>query len=97
MKKKILLFDDVLKTKSGKRIPYYKEQTSGSDNDEDITDQSLHWFHEGYGTMQLYRLHKVEDKIYEYYICEPLKKYCSTGSEQWNLFSEHPELALERR
>ena len=92
--KKTLLFDDTLKTRSGKRIPYWHEQRWPSDDDSQCVDQSLHWFHEGYGLFQLYRLHQVENDK-DYFICEPLKKYCRTNSEKWDLYSSHPELALE--
>ena len=95
MKRKLLLFDDTLKCRSGKRIPYYNQQTTGNDDDSDVIDQSLHWFHEGYGSMQLYRLHEAdEDDRYIYYICEPLHKYCSTSSDNWDAWSRQPELAL---
>lgn len=77
---KLLLFDDVLKTRSGKKIPYYHEQTTGNDDDSDITHLSEHWFHEGYGRFQCYRLHETdEDERYIYYICEPLHKFKSTS------------------
>ena len=89
--RKTLIFDDVLKIRSGKRIPFYKEQSWGMDDESGCTDQSLHWFHEGYGSFQLYRLHQVDDVNY---ICEPLHKYCSTSSDRWEEFTEHPEMAL---
>ncbi len=93
MDRKILMFDGTLKTRSGRRIPWTDEQTTGNDDDSNIVDQSLHWFHEGYGSFQLYRLHQIDDT--RYYICEPLHKYCSTSSENWDRFTEDPELALK--
>lgn len=89
---KILIFDDTLKTRSGKRIPFYHEQSWGNDDDSECVDQSLHWFHEGYGSFQLYRLHQVDDHNF---ICEPLHKFMRTTDIKWDLFTEHPELALD--
>lgn len=96
MRKKILIFDATLRTKSGKLVPYYTEQTTGMDDDSDFIDQSLHWFHERYGVFQLYRLHQVDDsnENYIYFICEPLKKYVQKSSEEFEELMENPELAL---
>ena len=93
MDRKILMFDDRLKCRSGKIIPYCSEQTTGNDDDSDIIDQSLHWFHEGYGSFQLYRLHQIDDT--NYYICEPLHRFIRTSNERWNDYMDNPELALK--
>lgn len=69
---KILLFDDILKTRSGKLIPYYHQQPWGNDDESDVVDQAELWFHEGYGLFQKYRLHDVDGINY---ICEPLKQF----------------------
>lgn len=90
--KKILMFETRLRKRDGKVIPYTDEQPYGNDDDSDITDKSLHWFHEGYGKFQLYRLHQIDDS--EYYICEPLKKFARTSDEDWNELISNPELAL---
>ena len=94
---KVLIFDDVLRTHSGKRVPWYNEQWVDRTDEDRFVDQALIWFHEGYGTFQLYRLHEVKgdsDPRHIHYICEPLHKYCSTKSENWGKYTEHPELAL---
>ena len=80
-------FDSKLKTRSGKRVPYWES----SSVDEKVEDQDLVWFHEGYGMMGLYRLHVVDD---DNAIAEDLKKWCSTESSRWEEFEDHPEKAL---
>ena len=90
--RKVLMFDSTLKCRSGKRIPWVDEQIYGNDDDGDIIDNSLHWFHISYGTFRLYRLHQV-DKT-EYYICEPLNKWCRTYDPEWEAWRENPELAV---
>ncbi len=39
--RKILLFDDYIKCRSGKRIAYYHEQAYGDDDDSNVIDQAL--------------------------------------------------------
>lgn len=80
-------FDDWIKTRSGKRKPYYDFVKL----ERIVKDQELIWFHEGYGRMQLYRVHKVDD---ENFIAEDLHKGCYTSSDRWDELSENPELAL---
>lgn len=95
---KLVIFDDYVRgRKTGRRIPFWHEQRWSSDDDSDCIDQSLHWFHEGYGLFQLYRLHEVKgdsSQLYIYYIAEPLKKYARTSDDDWNDLMDYPELAL---
>ena len=84
---KEIYFDSTLKCRSGKRIPYWDITTT----DDDIKDQDLRWFHEGYGFFRLYRLHKVDDVNF---IAEDLYHVMRTGNENWDLYIEHPELLL---
>ena len=81
----IVLFDSEIKTKKGWK-PFWEQ--SYVDNAQ---DQELTWFHESYGRMKLYRLHRVDAKTF---IAEDLKKMCSTSNPNWNFYLEHPEYAL---
>lgn len=82
-------FDDFLKCRSGKVVPYYDR---ASVSDDEIFDKKLIWFHEGYGRMVLYRVHQVDDT--DDYIAESMRKSTYTGSDNWKLWSDNPELAL---
>lgn len=79
-------FDDVIRTRSGKRVPSWSFTTTDS-----AVDKELKWFHEGYGVNQLYRLHKVDD---ENFIAESLRKLCFTSNENWEEYLRNPALAL---
>lgn len=81
-------FDSILKTRNGKKIPYWE---SSYLNDNEVADNQLTWFHEGYGLMKLYKLLKVDDNNY---IAENMKRSIRTGSPNWPEYSEHPALAL---
>ena len=70
---KTILFDATLTTYKGKRVHYYDEQDTKS-----AEDKELRWFHIGYGTMSLYRLHQVDA---DNFIAEPLDRYCRAGEE----------------
>lgn len=91
-RKQYIWYDDILKCQNGKRKPYYGWTTVEDDNC--VTDKQLIWLHEGYGRMGLYRVHYVDD---ENYIAEDMKISCYTSSNNWKIYSEKPELALERR
>ena len=90
-----VLFDSYLKCKSGKIKPYYE----CSFNVDDLHDQKLVWFHEGYGLMRLYRVHRVEgadrDEEDANYIAERVGPSCFTRDERWEEAAENPELYLE--
>lgn len=73
------------------RKTYYESECESYEPQTPWKDKSLHWFHEGYGRMILYRLHKVDD---ENFVAEKTGKSCYTCSEKWQIFSAHPELAL---
>lgn len=81
-------FDSYLRCKSGKVIPYYDVTF----NVDSIEDQQLVWFHEGYGVMQLYRLHRVDETAD--FIAEALKARCRTSDDKWEIYLNNPELAL---
>ena len=81
-------FDSYIRTRSGKRIPYYDRVTE----ERYLKDQELMWFHEGYGRMVLYRIWKVDD---ENFVAENTGASCYTSSDNWGLYSENPELALK--
>ena len=85
---KSIYFDSMLKCRSGRLKPYWDTTFT---NDE-LKDQELKWFHEGYGLFTLYRLHKVDD---ENFIAENMHKYMRTTDENWDKYVEHPELLLE--
>ena len=84
-----IYFDSFLKTRKGKVVPFYDRVMV--EKDEPIKDKTLMWFHESYGYMKLYRLHKVDD---ENYIAEDTKTSCRTNNENWKKFLENPILAL---
>ena len=52
-------FDDILKTKTGKNKPYWSATEV-----KDAVDQEEVYFHEGYGRLRKYRLHKVDEINY---------------------------------
>lgn len=83
-----VLFDDTLRTQKGKVIPYYDEIRL----EHTVKDKELAWFHEGYGVMHLYRLHRVDNT--DTFIAEYTGKACRTNNDNWETYSEHPELAL---
>jgi hypothetical protein len=85
---KTVYFDDTLRTRSGKRIPYYD---STSVSDDNAHDGALVWFHIRYGLMHLYRLHQVDSHNF---IAEDLHVVCSTSSEKWRTWGNNPSLAL---
>lgn len=87
--RKYILFDDYLKTRSGKRLPYYDEQTHDEEYAGELVDKSLHWFHEGYGTFQLYKIHDVDGVNY---IAEPLRKFINKRDDDFEAFIHSPEL-----
>ena len=65
--KQIVWFDDEIRTRSGKRVPFYDSTII----EEPIRDQQEMYFHICYGRSKLYRLHKVDEKNY---IAEDLHK-----------------------
>lgn len=81
-------FDDWLKTRSGKMVPFYDYTIL----EEQVEDGSLHWFHEGYGRMVLYRLWKVDD---DNFIAEKMGRSCRTTNSDWQKLLAEPWLALE--
>ena len=87
MIRQYIWFDDWIKCRSGKRKPFWQSTTL----ERIVEDQELIWFHECYGMMNLYRMHKVDD---ENFIAEDLKVCCSTSSRLWDSWSENPELAI---
>lgn len=82
---KEVLFDSMLRCRSGKLVPYW--DTVYTD-----TVKPLMWFHEGYGTMRLYRLHDVDGKTF-------IAEY--TGVQSWTedplyaVYSKFPQLAMD--
>ena len=84
----IILFDATLYLrKSRKSIPYY-DQTYV---DQPLVDGSLHWFHESYGRMELYKIHAVDD---DHSIAEPMHRVIYTNDSECSHYMMHPELAL---
>lgn len=83
---KIVYFDSTLRTRKGNRVPYW--DTTYVDN---VHNGELKWFHEGYGTMCLYKLHQVDDCNF---IAENLHKFCRTADARWSTWVKFPELAL---
>lgn len=89
MIRKYVWFDAWIRTKKGKCVPFYDFTTM----EREIKDQELVWFHEGYGYMRLYRLHKVDD---ENYIAELINNCgCYTCSEEWDSWLKNPQLAID--
>ena len=88
-KRQLIWFDDVIRTRSGKRKPYYT--FSQVEGDNVCKDKEIRWFHEGYGLMKLYRIHVVDD---ENAIEEDVGATCFTRDPDWQAFSICPELAL---
>ena len=90
-----VLFDSYLKCRSGKIKPYYES----SFHVDDLYDKKLVWFHESYGLMKLYRVHRVEgpetDEYDATYIAEAVGPSCFTRDARWNEVAENPELCLE--
>ena len=88
-------FDSYLKCKNGKLKPYY----DCSFHVDDLYDQKLVWFHEGYGLMRLYRVHRVEgaekDEEDANYIAEKVGPSCFTGDDRWKEVACDPEKCLE--
>lgn len=80
-------FDAWIRTRKGRK-PWYDFVVV----EHELEDQSLHWFHEGYGRMKLYRLHKVDDYNF---VAESTKRGCWTSDSNWRSWSEKPELALQ--
>lgn len=83
-------FDDWIKCRNGKIKPFWDFTVL----EQIVKDKELMWFHERYGRMELYRVHKVDN---DNFVAEDLKISCYTSNENWELYSEKPELALERR
>lgn len=83
-----LWFDDYIRCRSGKLLPYY----TCSRVEHELKDKELVWIHVGYGRMCLYRLWKVD---FENFIAENLKIYCRTNDERWDKWLSNPELALQ--
>ena len=90
-----VLFDSYLKCRNGKIKPYYDDVF----HVDDLYDQKLVWFHEGYGLMKLYRVHRVEgpetDEYYANYIAEEVGPSCFTRDDRWEEAISDPELYLE--
>lgn len=93
MKRVFVWFDDWIRTRSGKRIPYWSfTQIEG----EDILDGSYHFFHEGYGRMQLYRLWYVDEENGDQnFIAEDMKRWIFTDDPAWPIVREDPKIAYE--
>ena len=87
MIRQYIWFDSYIKTRSGKRIPY----ADFSVLERRVNDQELIWFHESYGLMMLYRVHKVDD---ENFVAEYMRVSCYTSSDNWERYLDDPELAL---
>ena len=87
MIRQYIWFDSYIKTRSGKRIPY----ADFSVLERRVNDQELIWFHESYGLMKLYRVHKVDDQNF---VAEYTWVSCYTSSDKWERYLDQPELAL---
>lgn len=57
-----------------------------------VKDKELMWFHESYGLMKLYRIHKVDELNF---VAEDLHKGVYTSDEDWDKYCENPELVLD--
>lgn len=84
-----IYFDATLRTCRGKHVPFW--DTLHIEKEHPAHDKDLVWFHEGYGKMALYRLHKVDE---ENYIAEKMNKYVSTSNPNCKKLLAHPELVL---
>lgn len=58
--RKTVYFDSTVRTKSGKRAPFWDSTVI----EDDLEDKQEIWFHESYGRCKLYRLHKVDETNY---------------------------------
>ena len=87
MIRRYIWFDDKIKTRSGKRVPFWNFTIL----EQEVKDKELMWFHEAYEMMGLYRVHKVDT---ENFVAEDLGKWISTSNPDWEKYCDNPELAL---
>lgn len=88
-------FDSTLKCWNGRIKPYY----DCTFHVDDLYDKKLVWFHEGYGLMKLYRVHRVEeaevDEDRANYIAEVVGPVCHTSSDDWTRAVQDPDEYLK--
>lgn len=94
-----MLFDSILRTQSGKCIPYYDTVWTEEDTDDKYYeynksyDGKLQWMHERYGSFWLYRMHRIDNT--DTYVMEPLHHCIRNTSPEFEKYIYNAELYLK--
>ena len=91
MVKNYVWFDALTRNKNGKLVPFRDFTVVNYE----LKDQELIWMHEGYGRMNLYRVHKIDDENYDAELINGCGTY--TWSKNWDSWRKNPQLALNAR